>query len=66
MHLDAYNYPVFPPEDDVEAFARFGDYLKVGQHAPDPELTDLDSGDRVRLTSLTRQGMTIIEFGSLT
>ena len=66
MTSDAYNYPVFPPEDDVAAFAHFMEFLKVGQLAPDPELTDLDSGEPLRLSSLTRQGMTIIEFGSLT
>lgn len=66
MNPEAYNYAVFPPEDDVEAFARFGEYLKVGQQAPDPELTDLDTGDRVHLRALTSQGMTVIEFGSLT
>ncbi len=62
----AYNYAVFPPEDDVEAFGRFMEYLKVGQKALDPELTDLDSGERVRLSDFTSQGMTVIEFGSLT
>lgn len=66
MSTEAYNYPVFPPENDVEAFARFGEHLKVGQHAPDPELIDLETSARVRLSSLTRQGMTIVEFGSLT
>jgi hypothetical protein len=66
MTLDAYNYPVFPPENDVEAFAHFMEFLKVGQLAPDPELAELDSGKRIRLSSLTRQGMTIVEFGSLT
>ncbi len=66
MDPSAYNYPIFPPEDDVEAFARFPEHLKVGQHAPDPELIDLESGERLRLRSLTLQGMTVIEFGSLT
>lgn len=66
MSTEAYNYPVFPPENDVEAFARFAEHLKVGQHAPDLELIDLETGARVRLSSLTRQGMTIVEFGSLT
>ncbi|HVB63365.1 MAG TPA: hypothetical protein VNE17_01455 [Nitrolancea sp.] len=66
MTADAYNYPVFPPENDVSAFAHFMEFLKVGQLAPDPELTDLDSGELLRLSSLTHQGMTIIEFGSLT
>jgi hypothetical protein len=66
MNASSYNYAVFPPEDDVEAFARFTEFLKVGHHAPDPELTELDSGERIRLSERTRQGMTIVEFGSLT
>ena len=66
MTSNEYNYPVFPPENDVEAFAHFMEFLKVGQLAPDPEMTELDSGELIRLSSLTRQGMTIVEFGSLT
>lgn len=66
MSSDNYNYAVFPPEDDVDAFAHFMEFLKVGQVAPDPELTELVTGERMRLSSLTRQGMTVIEFGSLT
>lgn len=66
MSSNSYNYAVFPPEDDVDAFAHFMEFLKVGQIAPDPELYPLDSEDAVRLSSITRQGMTIIEFGSLT
>jgi hypothetical protein len=66
MRPEEYNYAVFPPEDDVDAFAHFMEFLKVGQPAPDPELTELATGERVRLSSVTRQGMTIIEFGSLT
>ena len=66
MSSEEYNYAVFPPEDDVDAFAHFMEFLKVGQLAPDPELTELASGKRMRLRSFTRQGMTIIEFGSLT
>lgn len=66
MTSDNYNYGGFPPEDDVDAFAHFMEFLKVGQVAPDPELTELVTGERMRLSSLTRQGMTVIEFGSLT
>jgi len=66
MSLEEYNYAAFPPEDDVDAFAHFMEFLKVGQLAPDPELTELASGERMRLRSLIRQGMTIVEFGSLT
>ncbi len=65
-NAEDYNYAVFPPEDDVEAFARFSEFLKVGQHAPDALLTDLASGETVQLRDYTRQAMTVIEFGSLT
>lgn len=66
MSSEAYNYAVFPPEDDVEAFARFGEHLKVGQHAPDPQLLDLETGKPVTLSEFTKRGMTVVEFGSLT
>jgi hypothetical protein len=66
MNPEEYNYAVFPPEDDVDAFAHFMEFLKVGQIAPDPELYPLESDETARLSSITRQGMTIIEFGSLT
>jgi hypothetical protein len=66
MDAETYNYAVFPAEDDVEVFARFGEHLKVGQRAPDFELIDLASGTPVRLSSFTGRGLTVIEFGSLT
>jgi len=66
MSSDDYNYAVFPPEDDVDAFAHFMEFLKVGQRAPDPELTELATGEQVHLSAITRQGITVIEFGSLT
>jgi len=63
---DDYNYAVFPPEDDVEAFRDWPEFLKAGARAPDPELRYLDSGRPVRLSEWTRRGLTVIEFGSLT
>ena len=63
---DDYNYAVFPPEDDVQAFRDWPEHLKAGARAPDPELVDLESGDPVRLSDWTRRGLTLIEFGSLT
>ncbi len=66
MDTETYNYAVFPAEDDVEVFARFGEHLKVGQRAPDFELIDLASGELVRLSSFTSRGLTVFEFGSLT
>ncbi len=38
MDANAYNYAVFPPDDDVEAFAGFGSHRPVSVNAPDPEL----------------------------
>lgn len=63
---DSYNSSEFPVESDVEDFARFPDIVKVGSTAPDTELTDLDSGKLVSLRDVTREGITILEFGSLT
>ena len=66
MNPSDYNYAVFPPEDDVEVFARFPEALKVGQPAPDLPLVELAGGALVRLSDYTRRGLTVIEFGSLT
>ena len=66
MTADQYNYRVFPPEDDVEVFARWPEALKVGTKAPDPELVDLASGQTVPLSRYTRRGLTVVELGSLT
>ena len=61
-----YNVNEFPVESDVEDFERFPDVMKVGTTAPDTLLTDLDSGEQVSLRDVTRNGLTILEFGSLT
>ncbi len=66
MDADAYNYAVFPPDDDVDAFAGFANHLRVGENAPDPELIELEHGDEVRLSQVTSRGLTVVEFGSLT
>lgn len=63
---EPYNYPSFPPESDVEHFQRFPEIVKVGTRAPDPDLTDLDTGEPVQLSEMTKQGITVLEFGSLT
>jgi hypothetical protein len=63
---DDYNADTFPVESDVEDFARFPDIVKVGTTAPDTILTDLDSGERVSLRDISKRGITILEFGSLT
>ena len=64
--VSAYNYATFPSDDDPELFANFPEHLKPGEAAPDPELTDLDSGERVQLSSVTSSGLTVIELGSFT
>ncbi len=61
-----YNYAVFPPEEDVEIFRGFPEHLKVGERAPDPPLTDLDTGETTALSTYTRRGLTVVELGSLT
>ncbi len=66
MTVDDYNYSVFPPDEDVEVFARWPEVLKVGSRAPDPELLDLTSGQMVPLSSYTLRGLTVVELGSLT
>lgn len=66
MPSSAYNYANFPPEDDVEAFSRFASHLKVGDRGPDPQLIELDNLATTRLSDFTDQGITVVEFGSLT
>jgi hypothetical protein len=66
MTANDYNYAVFPPDDDVDAFGDFAHHLKVGETAPDPALTNLDDRQTTRLSTFTDQGLTIVEFGSLT
>jgi len=66
MKAQGYNYPIFPPDDAVDAFAAWPEFLKAGHRAPDPQLIDLNSGATVRLTEVTRVGLTVVELGSLT
>ncbi len=66
MNTEHYNYEIFPPEDDVEAFRGFASHLKVDDAAPDPELTALDNEQAIRLSEHTSYGLTVVEFGSLT
>ena len=66
MDVSAYNYAVFPPDDDVDAFAGFANHLRVGANAPDPVLIELEQGGEVRLSEFTSRGLTVVEFGSLT
>lgn len=66
MSTDCYNYEIFPPEDDVDAFAGFASHLKVGETAPDPEMLRLDDRRNVRLSDYTQRGLSVVEFGSIT
>jgi hypothetical protein len=61
-----YNATSFPVDSDVEDFANFPNICTVGTTAPDTLLTDLDSGEPTSLRDITRNGLTILEFGSLT
>jgi hypothetical protein len=63
---DEYNYTNFPVAEDVADFQAFPSVLRVGERAPDPELTDLSTSELISLSDITRKGMTIVEFGSLT
>ena len=64
---DLYNYESYDPgEREEEDFARFQKILKVGQEAPDFEVTRLEDGEKVRLSDLTAQSNVILEFGSFT
>lgn len=61
-----YNYAHFPQDLDGPLFAAFPNVLRVGQPAPDGELTLLDTGERVRLSAYWQRGPLVIEFGSIT
>lgn len=61
-----YNYAAFPVHMDEGDFAAFPSRLRVGERAPNGELVDARSGDRVRLGSYWRSGPCVIEFGSIT
>jgi hypothetical protein len=62
----AYNYEHFPQDLDGSLFAAFKQGLRVGDAAPDGELTRLDTSARVRLSEYWRTLPVVIEFGSIT
>lgn len=62
--MSTYNYESFPLDMDGPIFAGFRDELRPGMKAPDGELTDARTGDRVSLSDLWRAGPLIVEFGS--
>jgi len=63
---EEYNYAAFPLDMDDPVFEAFPTKLRVGQRAPDPQLHDLAAGKTMRLSEVTRLGLTVLEFGSLT
>lgn len=64
---DPYNYEGYDPgEREEKDFARFQEILRVGQEAPDFEVTRLEDGEKVRLSDLAAQSNVVLEFGSFT
>lgn len=64
--LEIYNYPIFPEDMDAAAFEQFPRLLKVGQTAPDGEVTNAADGARLNLSQLWSRKYLVIEFGSTT
>lgn len=63
---DGYNYVDFIMSREIPLFENFRDRLHAGEKAPDFELTRLDDGEAVPLSSYWSQGPVVIEFGSFT
>lgn len=59
-----YNYASFPADMDMATFNGFRDHIRPGMKAPDGELTDAATGERVRLSDFWKGGPLIVEFGS--
>ena len=64
--MSEYNYRGFPLDMEQESFVRFPEHLKVGQMAPDGEVTDAADGSASALSDRWRSGTAVIEFGSIT
>lgn len=65
--MSDYNYDHFTLSDEEQAaFDAFRRTSRVGLRAPDAELVDAVSGQRLRLSSLWRERPLVLEFGSLT
>jgi len=62
---EEYNYAHFLEVGGPE-FAAFPTFLRVGEAAPDGEVTRLDDRARVRLSEYWRSTPLVIEFGSVT
>ena len=59
-----YNYSSFPADMDGHDFANFPSILSAGGAAPDGELTDAHSGERVLLSSYWKSKAVVVEWGS--
>lgn len=66
MNPSDYNYAHFPEDLDAPVFERFKTHMSVGDRAPDGELVDIADGSSVTLSELWKQGLLVMEFGSLT
>lgn len=64
--MTEYNYRTFPLDLDAETFSAFPGVLSAGGTAPDGELVDAHTGERVRLSDLWKTENLLIEFGSMT
>lgn len=64
---DEYNRPSFPLDMDGPLFAGFRDGTPhPGEPAPDGDMTDAATGERIKLSGLWRNSHLVIEFGSIT
>jgi hypothetical protein len=62
-----YNYTSFPLDLAGPYFRGFRDDTPApGDSAPDGELTNAMTGERVKLSDLWKKGHLVIEFGSIT
>ena len=64
--MDDYNYDVFDMARESPVFAEFRTSLHVGERPPSFPVEDLATGDQIELSSLWRNSVAIIEFGSFT
>ena len=64
--MSEYNYREFPIDMEMPDFERWPGLIAAGERAPDGELVDAASGERVLLSDLWRRGTLVIEFGSVT
>lgn len=67
MTPDEYNYRHFVLDENEQAnFRAFRDLMHAGDDAPDGDLVDARSGERVTLSALWKRKHLILEFGSFT